>query len=283
VSLRTLLAPALAAINRLVRGLLPTPMGAVRILILHDVPPAARDAFIRLLDHVAAGPGFVTPAEAAQRLSGAVPADGRTPVLLSFDDGFASNLEVARDILEPRGLRALFFVCPGLIDLPAAERRAAIAAHVFRGHSSAQGLDLIGWPDLAALAAAGHEIGCHSLSHDCLAGLNPPELEREVASAKARMAEMLGRTTAWFAFPFGDIGSIDASALAAIGSHFRLCRSGIRGTAHAGSHPLALPAESAELGASWPWLRLAAEGGLAPLYRKPLARLAALAHQARGL
>lgn len=177
MSLRTLLAPALAATNHLVRSLLPTPVGAVRILILHDVPPAARDAFIRLLDHLAAGPGFVTPAEAAQRLSGAVPADGRTPVLLSFDDGFASNLEVARDILEPRGVRALFFVCPGLIDLPAAERRAAIAAQIFRGHCSAQGLDLIGWPDLAALypvvagrLAAG-DLALHGWVFDLATGL----------------------------------------------------------------------------------------------------------------
>lgn len=281
--LRTLLAPALAATNALVRAVLPSPTSAVRILVLHDVPATAHMALVRLIDHLAAGPGFVTPAEARERLCGRRGPDGRTPVLLSFDDGFASNLAVAHDILEPRGIRALFFVCPGLIDTPPAKRREAIARHVFRGQRGENTLpaelDLMNWPELAVLAEAGHEVGCHSLSHDRLSGRDDVELEVQIGNAKQRLVAAMGRTTDWFAFPFGDIDSIDDRALAAIGRHFPLCRSGIRGLAHAGSHPLALPAESVDLDASQTWIDLGAKGGLDPLYRRRLKALQTMAER----
>lgn len=277
VSVRSLIAPVLVPLNAALQKCRAFPAGAVRILVLHDVPPHARPMLLRLLGHIAAGPGFVTPDQARDRLQGKLPADGKAPVLLSFDDGFVSNLAIARDLLEPQGIRALFFVCPGLIDLPAAHRRAAIAAHVFRGavteNALPDDLDVIGWTDLEALARCGHEIGCHGLSHDRLSGLDMAALEKQVVTAKTRMAETLGQTTDWFAFPFGDLDSIDPAALSMIGAHFRWCRSGVRGLAHAGTPPLALPAESVDLTARWPWPRLAAEGGLAFRYRKPLATL----------
>lgn len=277
MSLRTLAAPLALAAWRAAAPFRPVPAGAVRILILHDVPEGQFAALDELVDYLQRTCGLIGPAEAEARLAGRVPADGRAPALLSFDDGFVSNFRAAAEILEPRGVRALFFVCPGLIDLDPAARAAAIGANVFRGRRGADGLDLMDWERLARLAAAGHEIGCHSASHIRMAGLEPAELEAEVAGAKARLAERMGRATPWFAFPFGDVDSIDAGALAAIGRHFPLCRSGVRGLAHAGGHPLALPAESVELGAPPALRRLAAEGGMAPLYRRRLRHLEALA------
>jgi peptidoglycan/xylan/chitin deacetylase (PgdA/CDA1 family) len=251
------------------------------MLVVHDVPPTRQGAFVRLLEHCRDRFGFVTPNEAVARLSGHCVADGRAPVLLTFDDGFSSNGIVARGVLDPLGVKALFFVCPGLIDGPPATRRAQIAAHVFRGRVTANdlpsGLDLMEWADLRDLETSGHTIGCHSLSHDCLAGLGIDALSHQVATAKQRLEAELGECSPWFAFPFGDITSIDKAALAAIGRHFPLCRSGVRGLAHADSPPLALPAESVDLTESWAWQQLTAAGVLAPLYRGARARLADMA------
>ncbi len=285
MSLRFLLAPALLAAHRAAAALVRPPPGAVRLLILHDVPERHFAALAALLADLGRRCGFVTPAEAAARLGGAAPDDGRAPVLLTFDDGFRSNGRVAAALLGPAGIKALLFVCPGLIDLGGPARRAAIAAGIFRGRVGPEAvdaeLDLLEWDDLGRLAAAGHEIGCHSFGHACLAGLPAAELERQVTGARRRLEAALGRVPDWFATPFGDRASIDAQALAAIGRQFRFCRSGIRGLAHAGTPPLALPAESVDLAAGAGWRLLAAEGGLAPLYRRQRNDLAALAAAVR--
>lgn len=278
MSARSLLAPVLLVAHRLMGAFQSPSPGAVRIVLVHDIAPDREAEFRRLIAHCRHRFGFVTPQEAEARLAAGV-ADGRAPVLLTFDDGFASNARMAEEVLEPQGIRALFFVCPGLIDRPRAERRAAIAAHVFRGQMTGADLpahlDLMEWDVLAGLKARGHAIGCHSMDHDRLAGLSPAQLEHQVAGAKARMAETLGEAGAWFAYPFGDVDSIDTAALRLIGRHFRYCRSGVRGMADAASPLLALPGESIDLNQGRAWQDLAVSGGLARFYGKARAALLA--------
>lgn len=277
MNLRAFAAPLALTAWRATGSLRPNPPGAVRILILHDVPEAQFSALADLLAKLQRNVGLITPALAGARLSGQAPVDGQAPVLLTFDDGFVSNFRVARDILDPLGIKALFFVCPGLVDMEKTDRIAAIGSNIFRGRREATGLDLMDWEQLGRLAASGHEIGCHSAHHVALAGLVAQMLEDEIGAAKARLAAVLGRSSPWFAFPFGDVGNIDAPALAVIGRHFPFCRAGVRGLAHAGSHPLALPAESIDLGVAAALRLLAAEGGMAPLYRRRLRRLEEMA------
>ena len=278
---RSLLAPALVAVGRLRDVVRPPPPAAVRLLIFHDVPDEQREAFARLIDHLGRRYGFIDPDTAARRLLHGAPADGRTPVLLTFDDGFISNRQVAEAVLQPRGVRALFFVCPGLIELAPEKQRSAIAANVFRGHVTADELPtdmaLMNWADLAALERQGHRIGCHGFDHNRLAGLEEGRLDCQVVQAKALLEARMGTATPWFAFTFGDVASIDAAALAHIGRHFPLCRSGVRGLARHDHPPLAIPADSLDLSTPWPWQLAAAEGALWPLYRTPRAALARLA------
>ncbi len=277
MNLRALAAPLALAAWRAAGPLRPNPPGAVRILILHDVPQVQFSVLASLIAELQRNAGLVTPAEAGARLGGGMPTDGKAPVLLTFDDGFRSNFQLAYEVLAPLRAKALFFVCPGLVDMERPERITAIGANIFRGRRGAGDLDLMDWEQIGRLAESGHEIGCHSARHVSLAGLAAPALEDEVGAAKARMEGVLGKASSWFAFPFGDVDSIDAPALAAIAGHFPFCRSGVRGLAHAASHPLALPAESIDLGVPVALRRLAAEGGMAPLYRRRLRRLEEMA------
>ncbi len=276
MSLRALLARPLLAAHRLAGLVRRPPLGAVRMVILHDVPPLQWEALGRLVKHASRRFGVIGPDEARARLAGEAKPDRRAPVLFTFDDGFRSNFEVAGAVLDPLGVKALFFVCPGLVDLPQAEQPAAVVTRVLL-RPEAEAPALMNWDDIRALERAGHGIGCHGMDHARLAGLEAATLEHQVGAAGRRLAEALGHRVAWYAFTFGDVGSIDAAALAAIGAHFPLCRSGVRGLAHAGGHPLALPAEAVDLDADWAWQCLALEGGLAPLYRRRLAALSAMA------
>src|SRR2546421_5063146 len=70
--------------------------GAFRILVFHDVPESQRQALDRLVRHLLDVRGILTPEEAEARLEGKAPSgsNGRVPYLLTFDDGFSSNVAV---------------------------------------------------------------------------------------------------------------------------------------------------------------------------------------------
>ena len=105
----------------------------------------------------------------------------RDDVRLFFDDGNASDLEIALPALASRGLGATFFI---------------VAANVGRpGFLGAEGVQ--------ALAAAGMGIGSHGMSHRSWRGLPPDELETEVCHSRELLEEMVGRPITHAACPFG--------------------------------------------------------------------------------
>ena len=257
----------------LARSLRPAvfPPGAFLILLLHDVAPRREAALDRFLAHIGATAGFMAPGDVPARLA-MTASDGACPVLVSFDDGFASNHALAKLLLTRHGVKALFFVCPGLMDLPRTQQAAAIAANVFRGQGGAPP-EMMSWDQAGELASLGHVVGAHGMTHARLAGLDPARLEDEIGGSRRRLIEQLGRTADWFAFPFGDIGSIDGPALKAVGRHFRYCRSGVRGFNHSGTSPFALLAEHIDLDAPLAYQRMALEGGLDARYSRARKRL----------
>ncbi len=284
MNLRDMLAPPWMAARRLgqVLGGTREPAGTFRILMFHAIPRECTGDFARLLDRIASGPGFIDPEEATRRIDGkglAGDASARPPVLISFDDGFASNGHVAREIMAPRGIRAVFFVCPALIDLTGDAQEEAVLRQVFRGHRPVRAIEpMLSWNAIRGLATDGHVIGAHGMNHIRLAGLDTVVLEEEVAGAHRALKDRLGRAPDWFAYPFGDVDAIDAAALATIGKHFRYCRSGVRGANVPGSNPLALRADNIDLDASPAWQHLAADGALDFRYQAPRARLDSRAH-----
>lgn len=278
--------------HRLWQRIVPanTPGGAFRILLCHHIPASRFDRFDAVITRLSAHHGLLTPVEAAGRLSGAFETSppskaGRLPCLLSFDDGFASNLELARTVLDRHGVKALFFVCPGLIDLPPEERSAAVARNIFEGRLAptdlAAGQRLMVWEELAELRDAGHEIGAHTLMHRRLVGLTGNDLEQGIIQSGERIKERLGADVDWFAYPFGDIAAIDARALAIVCRHYRFCRSGVRGANFAGGDPLAVFADHLDFERPLAWLQLAIEGGLDGRYADARTRLNAMAAAAR--
>ncbi|NOZ22468.1 MAG: polysaccharide deacetylase family protein [Planctomycetes bacterium] len=104
-------------------------------------------------------------------------------VSLTFDDGGATQLSRAIPEMEKRGLRGTFYLCP-------------------RGDDHAE--RLAPWKEIAA---RGHEIGNHSLSHTCSNNLKsyPPtrglenmtieEIEEDILEAEKRLRELFPETT----------------------------------------------------------------------------------------
>ncbi len=256
------------------------PAGSFRALIFHGVTERQADAFIRLLDFIENRFGFLTPEDAAGQLDGSA-AIGELKAgtcLLTFDDGFLSNHEIVAPILERKGVSALFFVCPGLVDLQPSEREDAVRRAMFRSSPPPEVEPLMGWDRIAELRQAGHTIGAHSIDHRRLAGLGAADLAAAIGPDGDRIEQETGRRPDWFAFPFGDIDSVDQAALAKIGRHYRYCRSGVRGLNVAGKSPLAVCADHVDLDQNFSWHKLAVAGGL---WRRYAARRKVLQKYAR--
>lgn len=107
---------------------------------------------------------------------------GQRPELrISFDDGLASDAEIALPALCARGLRASFFVLVGQIGAP--------------GH--------LGRAQLDELRRAGMTIGSHGMQHRAWRGLGARELAVELVDARRRLEDWLGAEVREAACPFG--------------------------------------------------------------------------------
>ncbi|MBI4061615.1 MAG: polysaccharide deacetylase family protein [Elusimicrobia bacterium] len=251
------------------------PESGLRILTFHETPRDLHPIFKQLADRLRQECGLVDPRGAEALLGGggggAPGVRQRAPCLLSFDDGYRSNYRLAREVLEPMGLRALFFVCPGLVDLEPERQRRAIAENIRENPLALDNArfeqELMTWGEIRALATAGHAIGSHTWSHRRLSAIGGAEAEAEVGKAIDLLTARLGRPPRWFAFPFGNVESINSTALARVGQHHRFCRSGVRGINSPGTPALGLRSQAIDLRAPLDYQLAAAAGALDFRYR----------------
>lgn len=131
--------------------------------------------------------------EAAEAL-GAARYLGPNVVVITFDDGYADNHDVAAPILQHFGLPATFFVTAGLMGTSRPFDHDASSPHRFANLS---------WEQIRSLAARGFEIGSHGLSHKNLARCTRDEARREIVQSRDILSEKLGKPARIFAYPFG--------------------------------------------------------------------------------
>ncbi len=110
-------------------------------------------------------------------------------VAFTLDDGSETDLLTAAPILKANGFNATFYITAGFI-----------GGH---GYLSAE--------QLRELSALGFEIGCHSMTHPYLNGLEKSRLRHEIADAGKKLEDIIGRRVEHFSCPGG---RYDANALA---------------------------------------------------------------------
>jgi len=141
--------------------------------------------------------------------------DGTLPrrsVVVTFDDGYASNL-LAVPILAEFGYPATVFVVTGFTDSGAALRWYGIEDEQ---ESAAAELRPLTWRELADLHDIGWEIGSHTVTHPLLPGLPGQELRGQLEQSRASIADRLGRCET-LAYPYGVADARVADAARAAG------------------------------------------------------------------
>lgn len=105
----------------------------------------------------------------------------RDDVWLTFDDGNASDVDIALPRLIERGLRGEFFVLAGLLGEP--------------GRLTADGV--------RQLVDAGMSIGSHGWAHRDWRRIDAEQAREEIVDARRVLAELSGQAVAAVAIPFG--------------------------------------------------------------------------------
>ena len=156
---------------------------------LHVDPSVFETHLDTLLD---AGANFVTASELVDQLHAGTLAPRM--VAITFDDGIASVAREAAPRVADRGLTATVFCVAGHLggtsDWPSA-------------HPGARRLALASADELAELARAGWEIGCHGMVHSPLVSDGLALLERELVDAKALLERELVTRVRSYAYPYG--------------------------------------------------------------------------------
>ena len=251
------------------------PKKGFRILTFHDVFEDQFKSFEKLIDYVTESHGILSPEDVVKIANGSTSLQdvSRIPCLITFDDGYVSDAIVAKKILNDRGIKAAYFVCPTLMDIPRQRQNAVIFERIYERQTIPAHRVFMTWDDLVELQAAGHTVGSHTLSHQRLSAIASGERKREIVDSAEVLQKRLGAGVRWFAYPFGNIGSIDADSYAIIRSCYEFCCTGLRGLNTAPVSRLALLREPVDPSSPFDYQRLSLSGGLDFLYSRSVKRL----------
>jgi len=196
------------------------------VFCLHDIVPDGRLAQVAVTHR----PYALSPADfrahlmAARAVGQSTITAGRIPnelaarfFCLTFDDGCASDYTEAFPALMELGMRATFFVVPTLVGTPG----------------------YVTWAQLREMAAAGMEIGSHSLTHPFLHDLDAAGIRREFGESKRILEDRLGAAVRSASLPRGWEPPDFESVLDELG-YAVFCTSRL-GWWHPGDRPLAVP------------------------------------------
>ena len=171
----------------------------VPIVIYHYPPPDLDDELTYLTDHNYTVVGLGTVAAALNNGASLPP----KPVVLTFDDGFANQMQ-AFDLLKSHNMKATFFIinggplskwCIG------AGRRYNDPLQPPGGCGDAY----LTWAQVKMLDKSGLiTIGGHTLDHPELATLSVSDQEHEIIDSKKQIEAEIGHPIFDFAYPYGN-------------------------------------------------------------------------------
>ena len=247
----------------------------LRVLLYHDINPKHEILFEAQLRWLSKSWCFVTPHQFAAMMDGNLPVQ-EDSLLITFDDGFISNLGVTERILNPMGIQALFFIVSNFSLLSAKDDwRGFIAKNIYptmKPQSIPDFWKNMSIDDLKFIVDTGHTVGGHTANHRRLSEIMPQDLEEEIINSADFLEKKLGVKIEHFAYTFGDLASITPSALAVARSRFKYIHTGMRGDNSGVRNSWAIRRDS--LSAKSPISLVGAflEGGADRLYSSGLAK-----------
>ncbi len=148
-------------------------------------------------------------------------------VIINFDDGYKSQYEYAKPILDKYGFKATFFVVCNYADKgqqqlqqqqEEEDKQVDAVNYIDEGRMS--------WNDIVRLYQEGHDIGAHTVSHDDLnkKTITQQELDYEIGQSKQCLLDH-GIESNEFAYPFAS-GADNQRVVNTVAKYFTIARTG---------------------------------------------------------
>lgn len=153
-------------------------------------------------------------------------------LVVTLDDGYADNHDIAAPILESFGLPATFFLTTGFIGadtVPWWDQNNP-APHPF-----------MTWEQANDLARRGFELGGHTATHQDLGRIGDEDAVREIRDSRDAMTRELGTAPTLFAYPYGRVDAMSPANRALVaGSGYRCCCGGAGAVNETGTDPMVM-------------------------------------------
>ena len=217
--------------TRLALKIIPSNKGLV-FLTLHHLDDTEFEWFADVLDYLQSNFGFVDINNLEEHeLTNKN--RKKISIVLTFDDAFKCHKRIVDELLNPRQIKALFFVPTKFVGLTGT-KAFEFARERFFPKSVPKSLnggtyDAMTWDDLNNLVKHGHIIGGHSESHPQLSKVPNTKLKHEIAGSADFLASKIKVKIRHFAYPFGSIEAISPESYLVAKERFEWAYSNIRG------------------------------------------------------
>jgi peptidoglycan/xylan/chitin deacetylase (PgdA/CDA1 family) len=203
----------------------------IRVLIYHDIKTEEQiQLFKKQILSLQKEYEFISPIDFQKDLINNK--NNKTKILLSFDDGFKSNRKLAEEVLNKLNIKALFFIISDFVGAKKqTEKYKKIIHNIYpNGPSKSEFSDPMDHDDIKFLISSGHQIGCHTQSHQMLSKISSSnELNEELVFSKNKLEKDFDIKIKHFAFPFGTFDSINLNSLKILDKNYQFIHSGLRG------------------------------------------------------
>jgi peptidoglycan/xylan/chitin deacetylase (PgdA/CDA1 family) len=128
---------------------------------------------------------------------------GHRYIVISFDDGYSDNIDVALPLLDAYGFKATFFVVAGMVKNE--QRMATRTGHMLYPHRL-----MMNCGDLRQLCKDGMEVGSHGWSHQQATRINGGSIQdfsEELIRSKNLLEDITGSPVHSFSYPNGQRGA----------------------------------------------------------------------------
>jgi len=256
----------------LIKNFLFKKSNFIKTIVYHDVSSSDMVNFKKQIEFIDKQYGFIDPNNFENLLFSEN--YNHKKILLTFDDGFKSNIYLAKEILSALNIKALFFIPTGFINTASRDQeKDYIKSNFFNDTISEEkiGHDMgpMSWHDLNYLKNEGHIIGAHTINHNKLSQIKSLELLKdEIVGCGKNLKKVLGIPIDHFAYSFGDINSINKEAIEIIKKYYKFCHSTIRGNNYSYTSSYALLRDPISPKYPIEYLQFIIENGFGLLYNK---------------
>jgi peptidoglycan/xylan/chitin deacetylase (PgdA/CDA1 family) len=228
------------------------PRNHIRIVMTHHVLDRDLEQFDHIVRLLGTERQFIDPQQFFRHYDEAAPEPIVAGSLLwTFDDGLLSAYTAAQQVLNPMGVKAIFFIPTAILDFTTHEQMREFAhARIHFGARAANGLRreeyvTMSSQHLQELHQQGHAILPHTHSHVRACDIATSEdVMLELIRPRSILEDLLQSPADAVAIPVGTPASVDTYSYREIASVYSACFTGLGGPNTSGTNPLFLRRDS---------------------------------------